>query len=73
MNLSAQSLLKYLKQFIRRREMPKLMISDNGKSFKATHLKSFITRNELTLRRLDGGVDYLRGYCNQQNDSFGSL
>ena len=53
--------------------MPKLMISDNGKSFKATHLKSFITRNELTLRRLHGGVDYLRGYCNQQNDSFGSL
>ena len=61
MDLSAQSLLKRLKRFIGRREMAKLMISDNRKSFKAPHLNNFIIKNELFLQRLDGGVDYLRG------------
>ena len=47
---SASLLVQYLKRFVRGRGLPKLMLSDNGKTFKADQLKVFNTRNGIILR-----------------------
>ena len=44
-DLSATSLVRCLKRFVEKRGLPKLMLSDNGKTFKADQLKAFNTRN----------------------------
>ena len=64
-DLSVQSFYKYLKQFSRMQRMLKLIIFDSRKSFKASYLKNFIRTDEsignLTLPKLHGRMDYLRG------------
>ena len=61
-DLSATS-HRLLKRFVERRGLPKLMLSDNGKTFKADQLKAFSTRNGIiwrfNLAKALGGVDYL--------------
>ena len=49
-DLSATSLVSYLRKFVGRREVTKLMLSDNGKTFKADQFKAFNTRNEIIWR-----------------------
>ena len=49
-DLSATSLVQCLKRFIRRRGLPKLMLSDNGKPFKADQPKDFNMRNGIIWR-----------------------
>ena len=46
-DLSATSLIRCLKRFVGRSGLPKLMLSDNGKTFTADQLKAFNTRNEI--------------------------
>lgn len=47
-DLSAQFLARCLKQFFWRKRMLKFIISDNGKSFKASYLKNFITKKGIS-------------------------
>ena len=39
-----------MKRFVGKRELPKLMLSNNSKTFKADHLKAFNTRNRIIWR-----------------------
>ena len=49
-DLSAQFFYEYLKQFIRRQRMLKLIMFGNRRSFKASCLKYFITTNVICWR-----------------------
>ena len=49
-DLSATSLVRCLKRFVGGTGLPKLMLSDNGKTFKADQLKNFNMRNGIIQR-----------------------
>ena len=49
-DLPAASLVQYLKRFVGRRGLTKLMLSDDGKAFKADQPKAFNTRNGIIWR-----------------------
>ena len=46
-DVSTTLLVRCLKRFVGRSGLPKLMLSDNGKTFIADQLKAFNTRNEI--------------------------
>ena len=47
-DLSTKAFIRCLQRFMSRRGIPKMFISDNGKTFKANELAEFATRNNIS-------------------------